>query len=297
MKINHLFSEPFINIFSKENCIFFKEPSFTQLYNELISEDYNIFPVPKLLLNDMLNFALTNKPLAEKCYLCEDILNNYIVDWKYYNEFKNNIKLMLKENLKCSITIKLYSNKSQLLQILKKYSNQEIYNKILSQDVVPSGIAYSYSDNFEICIAININKKDKFKIFKTIQHELIHWMQISLNSHTNKSYGIFPKLKITLNPIQKQFLYQLGVDHEYVLSEYEFEPWVANTCEEFTLSKITIDKFKTIVENNELFVNEISNCNSQGMYEMFVFGKICFIVSKTSNDDFYYYLIEALKEN
>ena len=122
-------------------------------------------------------------------------------------------------------------------------------------------------------------------------------MQKSLNSHTGKSYGVFPKLKITLNPIQKSVLYQLGINPEYVLSEYEFEPWVANTCEEFTLNKFTVDKYISIIENDKLFIDTVSNCKSQGLYEMFVFGKVCYITSTSAEDDYFYYLIEALKEN
>lgn len=283
--------------FNKSNFIYFKEDSFTELYNSLICEAYNIFPVPRPLINDMLNFVLTHKSLEKKCYSCQDILNNYIFDWKYYNQFKENIKLMLKENIDCSITLVLFESKHQLLEILNNYPNQELKDIIVNQTDLPNGIAYTYSNDFNICLAINLHNKDKFHIYKTLQHELIHWMQRSLNSYTGKSYGVFPKLKITLNPIQKSALYQLGVDPDYVLSKYEFEPWVANTCEEFTLNKFTVDEYISIIENDNKFIETISNCKSHGLYEMFVFGKVCYIVSKTSQDDYYYYLIEALKEN
>lgn len=36
--------------------------TFDKIINEfsIITEDYNIFPVPKLLINDMVDFCLTN---------------------------------------------------------------------------------------------------------------------------------------------------------------------------------------------------------------------------------------------
>lgn len=291
------FVEPFIGNIKKPDVIYWKEDSFTKLYNSLICETYNIFPVPRLLINDMLSFVLTHKSLEQKSYSCQDILNNYIFDWKYYNQFKENIKLMLKENIDCSITLILFESKHQLLEILKKYPNQDIKDNIVNQSDLPNGIAYTYSNDFNVCLAINLLNKDQFHIHKTLQHELIHWMQTSLNSHSGKSYGVFPELKITLNPIQKSVLYQLGVDPNYVLSKYEFEPWVANTCEEFTLNKFTVEEYISIIENDSKFIETISNCNSHGLYEMLVFGKVCYIVSKTPKDDYYYYLIEALKEN
>lgn len=291
-----LFAESFIGNFNKSNFIYFKENSFTELYNSLICETYNIFPVPKLLVNDMLNFILTHDSLNKKTYNCKDILDKYILDWKYYNEFKENIKLMLEENIDCSITIISFKNKDQLNQIINEFPNKEIEDKIKNLSELPNGITYTYSNEFNVCIAINSSNLDKFYIYKTLQHELIHWMQRSLNSHTEKTFGVFPKLKIKLNSIQKHILYQLGVNYEYVLSEYEFEPWVANTCEEFVLAKLTVDKYEKIIKNNELFIDTISKCESQGMYEMFVFGKVCHITS-TKEDDYFYYLIEALKEN
>ena len=76
------------------------------LYNSLICEDYNIFPVPRRLMNDILDFALTHNTLDEKNYQCQEIIDEYIIDWKYYNQFKENIQSMLDKNCNCSITIK-----------------------------------------------------------------------------------------------------------------------------------------------------------------------------------------------
>ncbi len=50
------------------------------------------------------------------------------------------------------------------------------------------GIAYTYDDKFNICLAINCAIKDKFLIHKTIQHELIHWMQSTLNADNKHNY-------------------------------------------------------------------------------------------------------------
>lgn len=83
---------------------------------------------------------------------------------------------------------------------------------------------------------------------------------------------------------------------EYLLKGVEFEAWVANTCEEFEDSKLTINKFKDIIENFEKFkyVFKVSDNNKQ---EMYLFGEICYLASLNGNDDRYWYLIEALKEN
>jgi hypothetical protein len=78
----------------------------------------------------MLDFALTHDSLEEKCYTCENILNNYILDWKFYNQFKHNIELMLKENNQCNIALILFNDKKSLLQILKKYPNNKVKEQI-----------------------------------------------------------------------------------------------------------------------------------------------------------------------
>ena len=78
----------------------------------------------------MLDFVLTHDTLDKKCYTCENILNNFVLDWKYYNQFKKNIELMLKENKHCNITLILFNDKKSLLQILKKYPNNTINENI-----------------------------------------------------------------------------------------------------------------------------------------------------------------------
>ena len=49
--------------------------TFDKIINEfsLIMEDYNILPVPKILINDMVEFCLNN-PNKEKQYNYDDIL-------------------------------------------------------------------------------------------------------------------------------------------------------------------------------------------------------------------------------
>lgn len=292
--------EHIINI-SNQHLIYYKEPSYLSLYKSLITEEYTIFPVPRKLLNDMLDFSLNNKSLNKKIYICQNILENYILDWKYYNQFKTNIKLMLDKNINCSITLILFNNFNSLMQIFKQYKNEEVKNKCITQydkdKSIPKGIAFDYTNDFDICLAINCSIKDKFELHKTIQHELIHWMQVSLNSETNTTYGKFKPIKMKLNIFERQFLIDLGVDSNYLLSEFEFEPWVANTCEEFSRSGLTIDQYIEIIKDDNLFVDKVNSVKDIGQREMYIFGKICHICSNRKEENYWYYLIEALKEN
>ena len=85
------------------------DQTFDKIINEfsLIMEDYNILPVPKILINDMVEFCLNN-PNKEKQYNYDDILNKYTIDWKYYKQFKENLHLMLQQKKHCSITLYLH---------------------------------------------------------------------------------------------------------------------------------------------------------------------------------------------
>ena len=122
-------------------------------------------------------------------------------------------------------------------------------------------------------------------------------MQESLNSNTGKTYGKFKEQKLNLDLFDLSLLSDLGVNKDYLLSEYEFEPWVANTIEEFYRTGLTVDEYKKIIEDNSLFIDKLKNIKSQGEYEMFVFGMVCYIASKRSYKSYWYYLIEAMKEN
>lgn len=301
-EINYMhFDPPFICKRIGKDYMYYKEESFLQLYKALICEEYTIFPVPRKLMNDMLGYALNNKSLDEKIYMCKDILEKYIIDWKYYNQFKENIKLMLKKNKNCSITLVLYDTFEDALKIFEKYKNDDIKNEFVSHfkenNKLDEGVAYDYTDKFDICLLINCLIKDKFILAKTIQHELIHWMQISLNSETGKTYGKFKEQKLNLDPFDLSLLADLGVNKDYLLSEYEFEPWVANTIEEFYRTGLTVDEYKKIIENNGLFIDKLKNIKNQGEYEMFIFGMVCYIASKRQYESYWYYLIEAMKEN
>lgn len=126
-----------------------------------------------------------------------------------------------------------------------------------------TGIAYTYDDKFNICLAINCTIKDKFLIHKTIQHELIHWMQSTLNADNKHNYGLFPGKKLKLSPFDKITLLNLGVNEKYLLDEYEFEPCVANTVEEFYNSGLSLDEFIENIKNNYKFIDTI---NSNKLY-------------------------------
>ena len=51
-------------------------------------------------------------------------------------------------------------------------------------------------------------------------------MQESLNSNTGKTYGKFKEQKLNLDLFDLSLLSDLGVNKDYLLSEYEFEPWL-----------------------------------------------------------------------
>ena len=300
-EINYMhFDPPFICKRLGQDYMYYKEESFLQLYKALICEEYTIFPVPRKLMNDMLDYSLNNKSLNEKVYTCKDILENYILDWKYYNQFKENIKLMMKNNKDCSITLVLYDNFKDGLKIFKKYKNDDIKNEFINHfkntNKLDEGIIYTYGNGFDICLAINCSIKDKFILSKIIQHELIHWMQESLNSETGKTYGKFKEQKLNLDLFDLSLLSDLGVNKDYLLSEYEFEPWVANTVEEFSQSSLKVNEYKNIIENQNLFIDAINHTKNQGEYEMLVFGMACYIASKRKYESYWYYLIEAMKE-
>ena len=301
-EINYMhFDPPFICKRLGQDYMYYKEESFLQLYKALICEEYTIFPVPRKLMNDMLDYSLNNKSLNEKVYTCKDILETYIIDWKYYNQFKENIKLMMKNNKNCSITLVLYDNFKDGLKIFKKYKNDDIKNEFINHfkntNKLDEGIIYTYGNGFDVCLVINCSIKDKFILAKTIQHELIHWMQFSLNSETGKTYGKFKEQKLNLDLFDLSLLSDLGVNKDYLLSEYEFEPWVANTVEEFSQSSLKVNEYKNIIENQHLFIDAINHTKNQGEYEMFVFGMVCYIASKRKYESYWYYLIEAMKEN
>lgn len=279
--------------------------NFLNKINHIINEDYYIFPVPSELLDNIENFVkkcYNQKSFTyfEKIFYLKDIEKN-VKNWKFYNEFKNNLLLMLKENIKSSIICCVFNDINDVKQIISKYD----------LDIKPEEIFYSFatiiacgnSNDFNACLCIK-NNSNYFKIRKIIQHELIHWMQVSLNSHSKKTYGLFNNVEFNLTETQIQkisSLMEISTEEfknifEYLLKGVEFEAWVANTCEEFEDSKITINEFKDIIENFEKFKHafKVSDNNKQ---EMYLFGEICYLVSLNGNDDRYWYLIEALKEN
>ena len=208
---------------------------------------------------------------------------------------------MMKNNKNCSITLVLYDNFKDGLKIFKKYKNDDIKNEFINHfkntNKLDEGIIYTYGNGFDVCLVINCSIKDKFILAKTIQHELIHWMQFSLNSETGKTYGKFKEQKLNLDLFDLSLLSDLGVNKEYLLNEYEFEPWVANTVEEFSQSSLNVNEYKNIIENQNLFIDAINHTKNQGEYEMLVFGMACYIASKRKYESYWYYLIEAMKEN
>ena len=279
--------------------------NFLNKINHIINEDYYIFPVPGELLNNIENFVKNcynqkSSTYFEKIFYLKDIEKN-IKNWKFYNEFKSNLLLMLKENIKSSIICCVFNDINDVEQIILKYDldakPEEIFHSFAS--IITCG----NSNDFNACLCIK-NNVNYFKIRKSIQHELIHWMQVSLNSHTKKTYGIFNNVKFNLTEQQIRkisSLLEITIEEfknlfKYLLNGYEFEAWVANTCEEFEDSELTINEFKDIIENFDKFkyVFKISDNDKQ---EMYLFGEICYLSSLRGDDNRYWYLIEALKEN
>ena len=287
-------------LFRKTNFNFLKK------INHIINEDYHIFPVPKELLDDIEQFVKkcyykSSDSFFEKRYYLNDI-KKMVKNWKFYNEFKNNLSLILKENIKSSIICCVFNDINDVEQIISKYNLNLNPKKIFNSFALMS--TCGNSNNFNACLCIK-NSVNYFKIRKIVQHKLIHWMQFFLNSHSKKTYGLFNNIEFNLTEQQLQkisSLLEINIEEfkytfEYLLNGYEFEAWVANTCEEFEDSELTINEFKDIIENFDKFKNtfEISDNDKQ---EMYLFGEICYLsYLNNKNDDRYWYLIEALKEN
>ena len=285
---------------------------FLECCKHLLLEDYHIFPVPKLLLDNIEQFVKDNIKITinshnfvEKTYLFKDILK-LTENWDKYKEFQENIKLMLMENSQCKIVCCIFNSITDVENILSKYVNIDHDENTMLNIYNSFAYIYNYNDNndFNCCLCINA-RGNMHKIRKVIQHELIHWQQVSLNSHTNKTYGLFNNKKFNLtneqfnniSNILNKSCDEFKNDFEYVLNGREFEAWVANTCEEFEDSKLTIEQFKDIIENFDKFKNTI-NVVDNDKQEMFIFGEICYLSSLNDNkDNRYWYLIEALKEN
>ena len=278
--------------------------TYINIYKDLICEDYNIFPVPKDLLDDMINFCMNNLTKSNyKEYNYIDILNKYTINWKYYQQFKENLELMVKTNHYGSITLYTYSTKDELKNILNKFPTSFSLDKVFSANAM----IYSYDENFNTCLLIKTFKHmTLFDINKRIQHELIHWMQVTLNSETKKNYGIFYPLKFTLTKEDQHWFSDISIDYQMLnlieelqQNSLEFEAWLANCVENFEISNYSLQEFKTIIENKNLFESNLNKIkHNDNILELFLFAELCYISSKNNKKDKrYWYLIEALKEN
>lgn len=315
-KFNQIYEQVMTKCENKYNLVEVYRPllpknyPFNNFINHLLLEDYHIFPVPKDLLNDIENFVITNNTFAEKQYTISDILN-LTINWEYYAEFKENLELMLKQNINCKIVCCVFNTEFDVLKIFEKYRpiNTPINNIFNLKAYVYSydengGSADDENSDFNICLCINkhINKQ---KIKKVVQHELIHWMQVTLNSETHKTFGLFNNKSFNLTSEQIEILSdaiklsetELKQNFEYLLSGREFEAWVANTVEEFENSGLTIDEFNKTIENKNLFKNTVNSVDTDKQ-EMYIFGEICYFSSlNDKTDDRYWYLLEAMKNN
>ena len=288
-----------------------KKFPFLNYLKNLIVEDYKIFPVPKILLDQLENFVKVcfnkeSNTYFKKLYSLNKLLVT-VNKWEYYAQFKQKLDLMLKHNINCSIICFVISNFSQINEINNKYdiklSKEDMHNIFNSFASI-----FNYNTDFNACLFINKNKMNSVNIRKSIQHELIHQMQVGLNisfDDINTTHGIFQNIKFNLTDNQlKDMCKTLGMSEnefkttfEYLLDGMQFEAWVANTCEQFIKSGITIEQFKFIIQDFEKFKNMFNN-SSDDMQEMFLFGEICYLsYLNDKNDDRYYYLIEAMKNH
>jgi len=281
---------------------------FCESIKQLLLEDYHVFPVPKLLLDDIEHFVKENiiniDNIPSKKYLFNDILNKYITNWKYYQQFKENTTLMLKHNMHCSIIVCLFKTRDQVIKIFNKY--KPLNNIDLDKTLNEKALIYSYGNkqDFNCCLLINY-KYLQNNIRKIIQHELIYWQQVTLNSETNKTYRIFNDKKFNLTNDQiKELTYILQQDKgdlkenfEYLLSGKEFEALVANVVDELTYNNISLNKYQKVIEDPILFFKSMLKYN-ESIKEILLFSKICYLSSLNDNkDDRYWYLIEAIKSN
>lgn len=274
------------------------DQTFDKIINEfsLIMEDYNILPVPKILINDMVEFCLNN-PNKEKQYNYDDILNKYTIDWKYYKQFKENLQLMLQQNKHGSITLYPYNSADELIKFAKNYN--------ISIKINDTSIAhiFDYNNNFDLCLLVNVKKSSNFLIFKSIQHELIHWMQYVLNTETNKTYGLFNNRSFHLSSVDKKWLITVtNTNHnmiKYLEQGFEFEPWVANCVENFEHSNYKLDEFQSIIKDKKKFEAEyFKNQHNDDILELLLFSELCYLSSlNNKSDKRFWYLIEAIKEN
>lgn len=271
---------------------------FFETYKHLILEDYNIFPVPEKLLKDMVQFAINNHSYAQKYYSIQDIRDKYSKNWSLYKQFLTNLDLMLQKNLNCSITLVTWKDEQDVQKILEKYSN-------ITKDEILNcqAVIFNYNEKLDLCLAAKVctNPNDPFKLNMQIQHELIHWMQVTLNSETKKTHGLFDDKPFSLTQQEKQFLYTVvkPSDIDYLAQGVEFDPWVANTVEMFQQMKLKLDYFENVLQNqNEIKLKlQISNFKPE-VFDMWLFSYLCYLTSKNDSEDKrYWYLIEAIKSN
>ena len=91
----------------------------------------------------------------------------------------------------------------------------------------------------------------------------------------------------------------LDLIKELQKNSLEFEAWLANCVENFEISKYSLQEFKSIIENKDLFEKNINRIKRRdNILELFLFAELCYLSSKNNSEDkHYWYLIEVLKEN
>lgn len=91
----------------------------------------------------------------------------------------------------------------------------------------------------------------------------------------------------------------LNLIKELQKNSLEFEAWLANCVENFEISKYSLQEFKSIIENKDLFEKNINRIKRHdNILELFLFTELCYLSSKNNSEDKrYWYLIEVLKEN
>lgn len=286
-------------------------PKISQFYNiylNLIQEKYNIFPVPQLFIKDLIKTIQLK--MNNKTYLCKNILTKYCKNWKYYHIFKFNMNKMLENNISASITLLTFSTNSQLKNILNTYKPEDKNVLKLIDFNETHAVIYDYSNNFDLALLVNLhNTKTTFEIYKAIQHQLIHWMQVVLNIDFS-TYGIFNNFNNSLTIDDKKFLnsclnYNENDDTtyiensiQYVLNSIEFQAWCANSVENFEYLNLNLQQFETTIKNKNIFKSQFLTTTNQYYRELLMFTQICYLASLNNpSDDRYWYLIECIKQN
>lgn len=213
---------------------------------------------------------------------------------------------MTKKNIEASITVIKFNDPQQLASIFLKY--KPLNNDIKQAALTTEAMIYNYDQKFNLILLIReTNESNKqFTYYKSIQHELIHWMQVVLNAQSYTTYGKFNDAKININSSKLAKLYKIFWQRNritnlisYILNGFQFQPWCANIVQNFEYLNLDLIQFKNNIENFELFKDIcFKNIQNEILIQLYLFVEICYLASLDNPaDDRYWYIIQTIKEN